>query len=139
METLDPAFQSRVHVGLHYKDLDRKALRQIWKTFLTKVAEEELATAATAASTSVDPSSAPSTATKQQPRTICTSEEIDILCRKSLNGRMIKNAVVTAQALAASMGEAMGMKHLKLVLDVTEEFDGDMGGAGGGDRVSLYT
>lgn len=146
VETFDPAFQSRIHVGLHYKDLDRKALRQIWKTFLAKVADEEVQNALESANSTISPfnssssSSDPTSSTSGnlKPRTICNDDEIDGLCRKSLNGRMIKNAVITAQALAGSMREKMGMKHLKMVLDVAEEFEKDMGGVGFGDRMGVY-
>ena len=41
VETFDEAFQSRIHIALRYNDLDKKARRVIWKTFLGMVAREE--------------------------------------------------------------------------------------------------
>ncbi|KAF8535885.1 hypothetical protein BDD12DRAFT_808201 [Trichophaea hybrida] len=85
VETFDEAFQSRIHVALRYNDLDRKAKRIIWRTFLSKVSREE-------------PGS--------EEREIITLEELDNIARKDLNGRQIKNVVRTSQALANSKGRS---------------------------------
>lgn len=122
VETFDPAFQSRIHVGLHYRDLDRKAMRVIWKTFLQKVAKEEVE----------------SGARKGPPRTIITDDEIEELCKKELNGRMIKNVVIMAQALAGNAKEEMEMRHLRSVLDVAEDFERDLNGKGQMDSMNCY-
>lgn len=40
VETFDEAFQSRIHIALRYNDLDQKAKKQIWKTFLNLVEKD---------------------------------------------------------------------------------------------------
>jgi hypothetical protein len=40
VETFDEAFQSRIHIALRYNDLDQKAKKQIWKTFLNMVEKD---------------------------------------------------------------------------------------------------
>ncbi|KAG0129740.1 hypothetical protein HOY82DRAFT_487773 [Tuber indicum] len=111
VETFDEAFQSRIHIALRYNDLDKKARRVIWKTFLGMVAKEE---------------SGPDRAL----RDVVNDEELEGLARRELNGRQIKNAVRTAQALALSKNEGLSMEHLKLVLAVTEGFEHDLKGTG---------
>jgi hypothetical protein len=63
-------------------------------------------------------------------RQILAENEIEALSRRGLNGRQIKNVVRTAQALARSTNEPLGMKHLKDVLEVTEGFEKDLKGTG---------
>ncbi|KAI5793304.1 P-loop containing nucleoside triphosphate hydrolase protein, partial [Geopyxis carbonaria] len=111
VETFDEAFQSRIHIALRYNDLDKKAKRVIWKTFLGMVAREEAKVART-------------------PRQLVTDAELELLSRRNLNGRQIKNVVRTSQALAASMHEDLALKHLDLVLGVTEGFEHDLKGTG---------
>ncbi|KAI5785369.1 P-loop containing nucleoside triphosphate hydrolase protein [Pyronema domesticum] len=105
VETFDEAFQSRIHIALRYSDLDSKARHAVWTQFLDMVSHEE-------------------------PRKILTQEQLNVLSRKNLNGRQIKNIVRTAQALAYSMGEDLSLKHIMEVLEVTEEFEHDLKGTG---------
>jgi SpoVK/Ycf46/Vps4 family AAA+-type ATPase len=119
VETFDEAFQSRIHIALRYNDLDKKARRVIWKTFLGMVAKEE---------------SGPDRAL----RDVVNDKELEGLARRELNGRQIKNAVRTAQALALSKNEGLSMEHLKLVLAVTEGFEHDLKGTGKLDNMMSY-
>lgn len=136
VETFDEAFQSRIHIALRYNDLDKKAKRVIWKTFLEMVAKGECLPGDT-------------------PRQIVSKEELEGLARRQLNGRQvtilrqtntryrasliltlyaftlqIKNTVRTAQALAVNKNENLSMEHLNLVLAVTEGFEHDLKGTG---------
>ncbi|PWW76948.1 P-loop containing nucleoside triphosphate hydrolase protein [Tuber magnatum] len=111
VETFDEAFQSRIHIALRYNDLDKKARRVIWKTFLGMVAREE-------------------SGSECELRDVVNDEELEGLARRQLNGRQIKNAVRTAQALALNKNEGLSMEHLKLVLAVTEGFEHDLKGTG---------
>ncbi|KAI5854058.1 P-loop containing nucleoside triphosphate hydrolase protein [Tricharina praecox] len=116
VETFDEAFQSRIHIALKYNDLDRKAKRIIWGTFLDmkkKNADIQL-------------------------RKIVTEAELDGLARHKLNGRQIKNVVRTAQALSSSMEEALSMKHLTRVLEVTQDFEHDLKGTGQIESMMSY-
>lgn len=124
METFDEAFQSRIHIALRYADLDRKAKKQIWTSFLKIVARDEVNTTPSASGdSSAPPEDAPL-------REVVTKDELENLSRRELNGRQIKNVVRTAQALAQNKGELLGMEHLREVLEVTEGFERDLRGTG---------
>lgn len=108
VETFDDAFQSRIHVALRYGELTTKAKRSVWKMFLDKVRE------------------------KDGLETIEFSEDdYRGLSKHNLNGRQIKNAVRTAQALAVNEREKLGMEHIRRVLDVAETFEKDLKGGTG--------
>lgn len=108
VETFDEAFQSRIHIALRYERLDGKAKRKIFALFLGRIralgalAVEDL-----------------------------TEEQMQQLTRHDLNGREIKNVVSSAQDLAMSKGERLGMKHLQQVLDVHAKFGRDLKGGSG--------
>lgn len=69
-----------------------------------------------------------------------SDEDLDALARHQLNGRQIKNAVRTAQALALKEGKVLGMEQVKKVLEVSESFERDLkGGTGYMDAMRSYT
>ncbi|KAL8932187.1 MAG: hypothetical protein Q9211_006469, partial [Gyalolechia sp. 1 TL-2023] len=108
VETFDDAFQSRIHVALRYGELTTKAKRSVWKMFLEKVRQKDgVATAAFG------------------------EKDFDRLARHNLNGRQIKNAVRTAQALAVNEKCPLGMGHIGKVLEVAETFEKDLKGGTG--------
>jgi SpoVK/Ycf46/Vps4 family AAA+-type ATPase len=100
INTFDDAFQSRIHVALRYRELDEKTRAAIWKAFLGKVGAAERFSAS----------------------------EWELLVKKEVNGRQIKNAVRTAQALAHSAKQELSFVHVNQVLGVMEQFDEDMKG-----------
>lgn len=117
VETFDDAFQSRIHIALRYGELTTKAKKAVWKMFLERVSRME----------GVDSIE-------------WTDEDYEILARKNLNGRQIKNAVRTAQALAVNTNEKLAMEHIKRVLVVGESFEKDLkGGTGYEDAMRSYT
>ncbi|KAK7973425.1 hypothetical protein PG988_007559 [Apiospora saccharicola] len=92
-EAIDAAFQSRIHLTLHYPELSTDAKHHIWQQFLTRAASSTLA-----------------------PR------EMSKLANLSLNGRQIKNIVKTASLLARSQGSpSTQVKHIETVLKVTNQ------------------
>ncbi|KAL9591627.1 MAG: hypothetical protein Q9179_007530 [Wetmoreana sp. 5 TL-2023] len=108
VETFDDAFQSRIHVALRYGELTTKAKRSVWKMFLDKVrAKDGVETAA------------------------FKEWDYDKLARHNLNGRQIKNAVRTAQALAVNEKCPLDMGHIAKVLEVAETFEKDLKGGTG--------
>lgn len=108
VETFDEAFQSRIHVALRYAELDVKARRSIWAMFLARVKTQGIAMDA------------------------FKETEIDRLAsRHVLNGRQIKNAVRTAQALAVNEGNSLSLKHIADVLEVAAAFERDLKGGPG--------
>ncbi|KAK5721385.1 hypothetical protein LTR17_014596 [Elasticomyces elasticus] len=118
VDTFDEAFQSRIHLPLRYQELSTAAKKAVWKLFLEAVrkADSDLA---------VDR---------------FTEEGLDDLSRRQLNGRQIKNAVRTAQAIALREGSKLNMEHIKKVLSVSEEFERDLkGGTGYTEAMRSYT
>lgn len=106
--TFDEAFKSRISVAINYKDLDVNTRRSIWVNFLamatvkivdTKPVEDDVA--------------------------YLTTEQLEKLASKCFNGREIKNAVRTAQALAMSTNKKLNYALLLKVIHIMEEFDQD--------------
>lgn len=108
VETFDDAFQSRIHVALRYGELTTKAKRSVWKMFLDKVKAKDGVEVST-----------------------FDEKDFDKLARHNLNGRQIKNAVRTAQALAVNEKRPLDMGHVGKVLEVAETFEKDLKGGTG--------
>jgi hypothetical protein len=85
-------FESRIHLKLHYPDLNVTARKAIWATLLQK----------------------------SQPPANFSVEEIAELTKHDLNGRQIKNVVKTSQLLAASKNELLAVRHVRSVLRITQ-------------------
>jgi len=74
------------------------------------------------------------------PTPLFNEADYDILARKVLNGRQIKNVVRTAQALALNEGKRMYMEHVRRVLEMQEAFEQDLkGGTGFVEAMRGYT
>lgn len=117
VEVFDDAFVSRIHLSLRYGDLSSKARKAIWTTFITKVRDAE----------------------GMQVQEI-GEKDLEDLSRRSLNGRQIKNIVRAAQALAIHEDVALGLSHIRTVLDVAQSFERDLkGGTGYEDAMRGYT
>ena len=108
VETFDDAFVSRIHLSLRYGDLTQKAKKAVWKMFLDKVRNSE----------------------GMQVEGI-TDHDIELLARRNLNGRQIKNLTRTAQALAVHEAKPLTLEHIKKVIDVAETFETDLKGGKG--------
>ncbi|KAH7084496.1 P-loop containing nucleoside triphosphate hydrolase protein [Paraphoma chrysanthemicola] len=124
VETFDEAFQSRIHMGIRYENLQPKARKKIWQHHVGKV--EEMAEMAKGKDES-----------KVKP---FTESDFDELSKRNMNGRQIKNTVKTSQSIALAEKAAFGMEHVKRVLEVAEAFEDDMrGGKGYRDAMRHYT
>lgn len=88
----DPAFESRIHLTIHYPKLDFDGRRHIWRTF-------------------VKPDEASYTSDIQE-------ADLDKLAQAELNGRQIKNVVQTSRLLAARDKSPLSMDHIAVVLRV---------------------
>ncbi|KAK6544314.1 hypothetical protein TWF694_001014 [Orbilia ellipsospora] len=100
VKTFDEAFQSRIHVALRYRDLDKSAREQVWRNFIQKIEDAG--------------------------NTVAIKEsDYDFLGSVPLNGRQIKNAARTALSLAENMGEKMNLSTIKSVLGIVEAFERD--------------
>ena len=95
VNAFDEAFLSRIHVALHFRELNRDARRKVWAAFLRKVSAGLV---------------------------LGDSAALDTLAAREVNGRQIKNAVRTASSLAASRKVPLSYKHLADTLDAMEEF-----------------
>jgi ATPase family associated with various cellular activities (AAA) len=91
VNTIDPAFESRIDVSINYPDLTAELRLQIWAKFLFR---------------------------SEQTRSTLDLSEQDLppLAQLNLNGRQIKSAIKTAQLLATSKGEKLATTHLNAVL-----------------------
>ena len=104
IKTYDPAFLSRIHVALRFRELTKEAKLKIWDAFLHKVDVFPL-----------------------------TAEELEKLVDRQVNGRQIKNATRTAASLAKSRGEKLAYRHLAETLDAMEDFASDFAALTEGD------
>jgi hypothetical protein len=95
VENMDPAFQSRIHVHLKYKELSSQSRRQVWKSFLEKMPCD------------------------------FSDEELKELAGVMLNGRQIKNLIKTAQLLALEEKKTLSKEHVDMVLAIEEGFEDD--------------
>ncbi|EWC48972.1 hypothetical protein DRE_00277 [Drechslerella stenobrocha 248] len=136
VRTFDEAFQSRIHVAIAYTDLGLDAKIQIWKTFIKKALESEVHLPLAAVTVENQPNRYKRDDKNNTDAAILADEHYELLARRDLNGRQIKNAVKAAHALATSLGERLNIKHIREVLDVIESFDRTFKGAHTG---TLYT
>ena len=93
VESLDPAFQSRVQCALRYAPLDADGRRAVWTNLLEH--------ARVAVAPDVD---------------------LAALAAHDLNGRQIKNALQLALALSRHEGVWLAQRHLDATLEVTTAF-----------------
>ncbi|KAJ5595295.1 uncharacterized protein N7459_001503 [Penicillium hispanicum] len=91
-EHIDPAFESRIHVSLTYKNLDFASRRHVWLQFIGR-------------STSAEP---------------FTDAQLDNLASVELNGRQIKNLLKTASLLAWSQEATLRFEHVETVLSLRQ-------------------
>ncbi|KAJ6189326.1 hypothetical protein N7519_004234 [Penicillium mononematosum] len=87
-QNIDPAFESRIHLSLAYRDLDAESRRQVWTQFLSRSLNIEA----------------------------FTEEQLDQVAELQLNGRQIKNVIKTAGLLAWSKRREIRFEDLKMVL-----------------------
>lgn len=86
----DPAFESRIHLTIHYPNLDAAGRLHIWKTFVGI----------------------------GNSKTSLSDDDLQSLAKNEINGRQIKNIVKTARLLSKQQGVPLGMKHVEMVLKV---------------------
>ncbi len=91
VETFDPAFESRIHISMHFFDLTLSSRREVWKTFLK-----------------LDSESSPD----------ITQEDVEEFTKVEMNGRQIKNVVKSASLLALSERGGLKAEHVRTVLRI---------------------
>lgn len=108
VRSIDSAFESRIHISMHYHDLSLDARRAIWTAFVMKAHGHVNGESSSECASSL------------------SEHEFEKLAEVPLNGRQIRNAVRTACAFAASEQETLSYKHLRNVLDIMAEFQAEM-------------
>lgn len=96
VESLDPAFQSRVQCALRYEALGEESRRKVWADLLEHYAGGEEGV-----------------------------KGVDVgalAAAHALNGRQIKNCIQLAGALAQSEGAPLAQRHLEATLEITVAF-----------------
>ncbi|QRV93223.1 AAA family ATPase [Ceratobasidium sp. AG-Ba] len=109
IRSFDKAFVSRFSIALHYPDLDQNSRLLIWKEFLNRAGVQVGEMKDNALS---------------RPQFIAYSDLLT-LAKKSFNGRVIKQLVRGAQALALAEKEPLEFSHIITVLGITEQFEAD--------------
>lgn len=95
--SIDSAFQSRIHLTLHYPELELDAKRQIWRQFTSQLERDET----------------------------MTDDTYYHLALLPMNGRQIKNTVKISALLAHKEKARLGSRHIRIVLHATCEAHGE--------------
>ena len=95
---LSKGFESRIQVALLYPFPDLASRRRIWQSFFDVLRSDD------------EPVDLDGIAAR-----------MDDLARHEINGRQIRNVVMTARRLAASEGAAVAWAHLQRALSVASE------------------
>ncbi|KAJ7825514.1 hypothetical protein B0H13DRAFT_2241203 [Mycena leptocephala] len=94
VQAYDAVFLSRIHVTLHFGELDKASHGQVWRAFVRHA----------------DRCSG------------ISDEELALLAQRRSRGRQIKNAVHTAHSLARTRNEEVSIAHFVETLDAMDEF-----------------
>jgi SpoVK/Ycf46/Vps4 family AAA+-type ATPase len=90
IDDFDPAFESRIHLTIHYPALDTASRLQIWQTFVRM-------------GNSVSGLS---------------DKDLESLASIEMNGRQIKNTIKTARLLSKQANVPLDLGHVDMVLKV---------------------
>jgi len=101
VDTLDPAFKTRITLGLRYEQLNPSVRMQVWKNLL--------GASGYAGKLGAD-----------------KAIDIEELAKHQLNGREIKNAIRLAMALAQEDGEDLSQKLLLETIETLNDFNEKM-------------
>ncbi|KAI0545381.1 P-loop containing nucleoside triphosphate hydrolase protein [Xylaria curta] len=88
VSAFDVAFQSRIHLTLHYQGLDHVSRRRVWEILLERA------------------------------QAGISSDELDVLAEERINGRQIKNAVKASKLLATEEDVPLRKDHIDTVLRI---------------------
>ncbi|KAG8703778.1 hypothetical protein FRC09_003955 [Ceratobasidium sp. 395] len=109
IRSFDRAFVSRFTIALHYPDLNEESRLLIWQEFLSRAGFKF---------------GSPTESAPSKPLYIAHSDLV-ALAKKPFNGRVIKQLVRGAQALAIAGKESLDLSHINTVLGITEQFEAD--------------
>ncbi|GKZ23196.1 hypothetical protein AbraCBS73388_009547 [Aspergillus brasiliensis] len=92
VETIDPAFETRIDATIRYPELDTYSRRHIWEQLLGKADREAI-----------------------------SKSDIIHMADRELNGRQIKNVVKASRTLAHYQGTKLGYAHVLTVLNLAAD------------------
>ncbi|KAK8061145.1 P-loop containing nucleoside triphosphate hydrolase protein [Apiospora hydei] len=98
--TFDEAFKSRIQVAIHYDNLTKKSRKAIWRNFFDMIQESD------------EDANMPE-----------LEGRLDDLALEEMNGRQIRNALLTARQLAQHRGERLDWEHLNQVIKTAAAFN----------------
>ena len=90
VSNFDPAFESRVHLTIHYPALDATSRLHIWQNFVD------------VGSTNVG----------------LSDMDLENLAKIEMNGRQIKNIIKTGRLLSKQQDVPLALEHIEMVLKV---------------------
>ncbi|KAG7451615.1 P-loop containing nucleoside triphosphate hydrolase protein [Guyanagaster necrorhizus] len=107
ISSFDEAFLSRFSIAIKYRELDCAGRYVVWRKFFemagSTIIEDEVVSVAEGSSN-------------------VSRVDLETLAQKNFNGRTIKNIIRTAQALALSYKQPLGITHVQVVLRAQEKF-----------------
>ncbi|KAK8112173.1 P-loop containing nucleoside triphosphate hydrolase protein [Apiospora kogelbergensis] len=98
--TFDEAFKSRIQVAIHYDNLTKKSRKAIWRNFFDMLEE------------SGEDANMPE-----------LERRLNELAEEEMNGRQIRNALLTARQLAQHRHERLDWEHLNQVMKTSAAFN----------------
>ncbi|KAF5502570.1 ATPase family AAA domain-containing protein 3B [Colletotrichum aenigma] len=97
----DEAFKSRIQVAIHYDNLSKRSRKDIWQNFLEMIEDSA-----------------------DEDANIAELEDhLDQLASEEMNGRQIRNALLTARLLAKQRKERLEWVHLDQVMKTSAAFN----------------
>ncbi|KAF6781543.1 AAA family ATPase [Colletotrichum sojae] len=99
--SFDEAFKSRIQVAIHYDNLTRKSRRQIWQNFFEMIEESP----------------------NEDANMGELEGRLDELASQEMNGRQIRNALLTARQLAKHRKERLDWEHSSQVMKTSAAFN----------------
>lgn len=99
--TFDEAFKSRIQVAIHYDNLTKKSRKAIWRNFFDMIEESE----------------------DEDANMAELERRLDELAAYEMNGRQIRNALLTGRQLAKHEGERLDWKHLSQAMKTAADFN----------------
>jgi hypothetical protein len=100
--TFDEAFQSRIRVAVRYEPLTLASRKAIWKNFFEMLEDDD---------------------DEIRVNIRGLDDRLDKLASYKMNGRQIRNVLLTARQLALHRGESLEWKHLSQGLEFSDNFN----------------
>lgn len=98
--TFDEAFKSRIQVAIHYNNLTKRSRKQIWRNFLDMIEDAG------------EDANIPE-----------FERRLDELAAEEMNGRQIRNTLLTARQLAKHRKETLDWEHLDQAMKTSSAFN----------------